>query len=308
MKHVSFFCSAEGPPGGCVYSIKGERESMEDESVYATWRVGAKKVEFFGVFDGHGGKDASLKARKTLPLLVAATLKSFRRNEVIKSLECAFCLFQSILQQDPQRYDYQGTTAATVLRLGNTVYVANIGDSRVVLCRRRSALALTRDHKPNTREESARIKSLGGWIDTSGSVARVGDVGLSTSRSFGDLDSRFIYKDGKRVSLPPGQYLVSPRPDVAVVNLQVDDKFLLLACDGVWDVMRNAEACRVVLEDGCVGLVRKAHAKGSTDNITVMVYPLVGGVVGDMVNPRTGRPIKRGGQTHRKLQRAGVLQ
>jgi len=117
--------------------------------------------------------------------------------------------------------------------------VANAGDCRAVLCRGGRALGLSEDHKPELPRESARIRRAGGWVEAERhgrlAVHRVnGD--LSLSRAIGDLE----YKQNKQ--LPPDEQLIVATPDVKTVAREPDDEFLLLACDGVWDVVGSQDA------------------------------------------------------------------
>ena len=102
----------------------------------------------------------------------------------------------------------------------------NVGDSRAVLCNYKNfAVPLTVDHKPNLLKERKRIEKLGGKIKFDGSDWRIKD--LSLSRAFGDLDT-FPY--------------VTHKPDISKYSLNKKDKFIIFACDGLWDVMSNSQA------------------------------------------------------------------
>jgi len=96
-----------------------------------------------------------------------------------------------------------GCTANVVLITPHTIFVANAGDSRSVLCREGKAVALSEDHKPDSPIEEARIKKAGGMI----SMGRV-NGGLNLTRSFGDFD----YKRNK--SLSYGEQMITCKPDV----------------------------------------------------------------------------------------------
>ena len=145
----------------------------------------------------------------------------------------------------------------------------------MVLCRRSGeAKRLTTDHKPE--DEAERIVAAGGFLQVVGGVARLeGD--LSVSRAFGDRE----YKKAGG-----GSGALSAVPDVGVVDLlRADAAFLLLACDGVWDVYSDAEACDLV-RTGLRQNEGDAEAAASfladctvadarcTDNVTVVVVVL----------------------------------
>lgn len=134
-----------------------------------------------------------------------------------------------------------GTTATVALRMGNVLYVAHVGDSRAVLCRKGKAVQLTDDHKPNHSAERERIHKMGGRVYYAGCwrVLTGGDgngpvVGLAVSRSLGDID----FKE----PVP----LVTANPDLSKTVLQPHDSFVVVASDGLWDVLSNQEACDMV--------------------------------------------------------------
>ncbi|XP_049363510.1 probable protein phosphatase 2C 75 [Solanum verrucosum] len=121
-----------------------------------------------------------------------------------------------------------GSTAVVVVLTDETIIVANCGDSRAVLSRSGSAIPLSYDHKPDKREERARIEACGGRVVfTDG--ARVEGV-LSMSRAIGDNN------------LKP--YMTS-EPEMTFTKREADDECLILASDGLWDVISSDIACAV---------------------------------------------------------------
>lgn len=135
--------------------------------------------------------------------------------------------------------DNVGCTAICVLVREKDIIAANAGDSRAVLCRAGEATALSYDHKPASDVEKARIEAAGGYLEDTPGGARV-NGNLNLSRAIGDLE----YK--KRDDLPPEQQIICSTPDVLIKERTPDDEFVILACDGVWDVMSNQEACDFV--------------------------------------------------------------
>ncbi|KAH8044875.1 protein serine/threonine phosphatase [Aureococcus anophagefferens] len=125
-----------------------------------------------------------------------------------------------------------GATSVVAAVRGDTVIVANAGDSRAVLCRKGVAVPLSEDHKPANAGESERILAAGGFVTAQGRV----NGNLNLSRSLGDLK----YKGNK--ALGRDRQMITAEPDVAVHTLVArDDEFMVLACDGVWDVLSNQE-------------------------------------------------------------------
>ncbi|KAF1645763.1 Integrin-linked kinase-associated serine/threonine phosphatase 2C, partial [Aptenodytes patagonicus] len=172
-----------------------------------------------------------------------------------------------------------GSTATCVLAVDNILYIANLGDSRAILCRyneesqKHAALSLSKEHNPTQYEERMRIQKAGGNV-RDGRVLGV----LEVSRSIGD-----------------GQYKrcgVISVPDIKRCQLTHNDRFILIACDGLFKVFTPEEAVNFIvscLEDkniqtregkleadaryeaACNRLANKAVQRGSADNVTVMV-------------------------------------
>jgi len=144
------------------------------------------------------------------------------------------------------------------------------------LSRNNIAVPLTKDHKPHWPEEKKRIEALGGQIYFDGGDWRIKD--LSVSKSFGDLDS-----------VP----YVTHKPDIFKYKLSESEEFIVLACDGLWDVMTNQDVVNFILQNKPKNLKKDSdkitHCKatvsgnlakkladyaieiGSTDNITVII-------------------------------------
>ncbi|XP_073827457.1 uncharacterized protein isoform X3 [Musca autumnalis] len=157
-----------------------------------------------------------------------------------------------------------GTTALIAIIHGSRLIVANVGDSRGVMCNARGvAIPLSFDHKPQQVRERKRIHDAGGFIAFRG-VWRVAGI-LATSRALGD----YPLKD---------KNLVIANPDILTFDLN-DHKpsFLILASDGLWDTFTNEEACSYIKEHlhepdfGAKSLAMQSYNRGSVDNITVLV-------------------------------------
>merc|ERR1712008_572702 len=116
---------------------------------------------------------------------------------------------------------------------------ANAGDSRSVYSKNSGkAIALSYDHKPDDEPEETRIMKAGGYV----SGGRV-DGDLAVSRGFGD----FRFKACPQ--LEPHDQRVSPIPDIMVQNRNdEEDEFIILACDGIWDVATNQECVQMVTD------------------------------------------------------------
>ena len=137
------------------------------------------------------------------------------------------------------------------------------------MCRNNIAHRLTKDHKPDKPEEKYRITQLGGKIYYDGYDWRIND--LSVSRAFGDNESKAY---------------VTHRPDLYKYKITKRDKFMVLACDGLWDVMTDQNVVDFVLDryydmkngdrinkrvNVSKQLAEHAIQVGSGDNITALV-------------------------------------
>jgi serine/threonine protein phosphatase PrpC len=149
-----------------------------------------------------------------------------------------------------------GTTACVVLLTPEWVVCANAGDSRAVISRLgNKAVPLSYDHKPDDVEEQRRIRAAGGYV-AGGRVE--GD--LAVSRGLGDFRFKNLdvvmagvvpppENDNDRPMFTPGDQKVSPIPDIIVQNRNPSqDEFVIVACDGIWDVQTNYEAVKMVAE------------------------------------------------------------
>ncbi|EEC47961.1 predicted protein [Phaeodactylum tricornutum CCAP 1055/1] len=159
-----------------------------------------------------------------------------------------------------------------------TIIAANIGDSRAILSRNETAIELTRDHKPSDPIELDRIHSLGGRVIWHGHVDTHGDPipGTGVYRVNGNLAlSRAI---GDRSERPA----VTADPDVSILPIDEADDFLVLATDGLWDVMTSSDVVAFIhalIEQGedidrdpiAAMVVEEAIRRGSYDNITVLI-------------------------------------
>nr|BAJ98410.1 predicted protein [Hordeum vulgare subsp. vulgare] len=180
-----------------------------------------------------------------------------------------------------------GSTAVVALLVRDRLIVANCGDSRAVLSRAGVAVPLSHDHKPDRPDEMARIKAAGGKVIFING-ARVRGI-LAMSRAL-----------GHKVLKPE----VICEPEISITERSEDDDCLILASDGLWDVISNKVACDVArqcLEDGsptrapaagaptapaisqeeeprcfraAALLARLALGRESSDNISVVVVDL----------------------------------
>jgi protein phosphatase 1G len=147
-----------------------------------------------------------------------------------------------------------GCTAVAALVRGAELVVANAGDSRAVLSRRGVAVPLTRDHKPTDADEFARITRAGGFV----ADGRV-NGSLNLSRALGDME----YKTA--AALPPAEQAVTALPEMRREALRPGDEFLILACDGIWDVWSHQDAVDFARARLAAGEAPRAIAEAACD-------------------------------------------
>lgn len=136
-----------------------------------------------------------------------------------------------------------GCTANVALLAGKTLYVANAGDSRCVVSSKGQAIEMSYDHKPDDEKERRRVEKAGGYV----SDGRI-NGNLNLSRAIGDLE----YK--KNTDIGVDEQLIIAVPDVKKRELTPDDEFLVMGCDGIWEVKPN---------QGIVDFVGERFKKGT---------------------------------------------
>lgn len=222
---------------------------------------------FYAIFDGHGGGGVSRYLKHHL----YDTILSYQRNHhsISNALTYAFRDIETTIEKD-EALKYQGSTATAIYITEHELISANIGDSRAVLSRNRSSHNLTMDHKPLAEKE--RILKLGEKItwDRFSKVHRIRN--LSVSRAMGDVYAKPV---------------VSSEIDIKHFARDDTDEFIIIATDGLWDVMESSEAvdyCHDLLDKTCTAearLVLKRHMahhltqeavrRGSGDNVCVVM-------------------------------------
>jgi serine/threonine protein phosphatase PrpC len=227
----------------------GRRSEMNGISIVAH-DAPVQRATLFGVFDGHGGREAVEYASANLPGEIVAQIAAGKGYPEA---------FEAVHGRMAESCTFSGTTAAVAVIHQNRVTVAGVGDTRCVLARAGVAVQLTVDHRPDLDAEAAHILSKGGRIED----GRVNGV-LEISRTLGDS----VLGECVRAT-----------PDVQTLNIGEDDQFLILACGGVWSVMSNQEAVDLIAgEEDPVLAARKirdtAFERDSADNISVIVISL----------------------------------
>lgn len=264
----------------------GFRKSNQDS--YCFMRTTDKKSLLFGVFDGHGprGRDASQLVKQRLPELLMGQGDALNLDTQDTFVKCFNQMQEDIVAQGSFDCAVSGTTAVMAHLHQRHLTVAWAGDSRAVLASEGPsgdlvASDLSEDHKPEREGERARIEASNGSVyrDVNEMGEDVGPyrvwgkkgpmLGLAMSRSLGD---RLAHNVG-----------VSASPDVKTVVLNPQDRFMILASDGVWEFVSSEEAIKIVQScptsnEGAKKLMQQAKARwlaydvGSyVDDITALV-------------------------------------
>ncbi|XP_072346027.1 protein phosphatase 1A-like [Scyliorhinus torazame] len=258
-------------------AMQGWRVEMEDAHTavpclppaLGTW-------SFFAVYDGHGGSRVARYCSEHL-------LRQVRSNwdfsgggqasvEKVKGgIRAGFLQIDSRMQR-AWRFSSWGCSGSTVVAVTVSpthVYFINCGDSRAVLRRAGGTHFYTEDHKPFLPREQDRIRRAGGTV----TLQRV-NGSLAVSRALGD----FNFKAAEWRSQT--EQLVSPEPEVYEIERSDKDQFIILACDGIWDIISNEDLCQFVssrlqltdsLEDVCSQVIHVCLYKGSRDNMSVVL-------------------------------------
>jgi len=216
-----------------------------------------QNLSYFAVYDGHGlaGRDASLLANESIETYLKKNSKKIAKITDTRAIQ-KFMKEMFMKTQDKFKnmriYDFtlSGTCAITILIIGKMCYIGNLGDSRAVMGNIDSdgqviAIEISIDHKPYRDVERDRILKAGGKIERSLVDDReVGPLrvwkadedvpGIAVSRTLGDL---VAHKIG-----------IISDPEVTYKEIQEEDKFIVIASDGLWDVMSSAEVVGFILQ------------------------------------------------------------
>ncbi|XP_021757268.1 protein phosphatase 2C 37-like [Chenopodium quinoa] len=295
-------------------SVCGRRRDMEDA---VTIRPSFCKKDdsknqpgfhFYGVYDGHGCSHVAKRCKERMHAIVKEEIEKNDDDDWTQALSQSFTRMDREVGdraknnggaststscrcelQTPQ-CDAVGSTAVVSVVTPEKIVVSNCGDSRAVLCRKGVAIPLSNDHKPDRPDELTRIEEAGGRV-IYWDGARVLGM-LAMSRAIGD------------------NYLkpyVIPDPEVTVTDRTSDDECLILASDGLWDVVSNETAAAVArmclinaekpaspprspgneavvaatkdssdkaCSDASILLTKLALARQSADNVSVVVVDL----------------------------------
>lgn len=281
------------------------RPTMEDVHTYVANFAERLDWGYFAVFDGHAGKQTARWCGSNLHSIIEKNILKNDSVDLRVNLNNSFVESDELIREDCK--GSSGSTAAVaILRWEESdlspkhthtmldplstpfdfiptqnhkrmLYTANVGDSRLVLCRDGRALRLSYDHKGSDLKEQERVARSGGVVLKS----RVNGM-LAVTRSLGDV----YMKD-----------LVIGNPYTTATEITENDEFLIIACDGLWDVCSDQRAIDLIRDVKDVSKLSKilcsyAMDNLTTDNVTVMVVRFDSGVFAYKAVKEGQEPVK----------------
>ena len=233
------------------------RQSMEDIGVTLPDFIPEKKYSLFGIFDGHGGNDVVKYIKDRLPEIIKTNI--LNNNSYDNSMETKISLAFNKIDEELKFYDseHTGSTATILLLNDDQIYCANVGDSSAFIIYDNYLKKINIDHKCSDPKEEERIIRSGGKITKNRVMGQ-----LVLSRCLGDLYCK--------------KYGVSNIPDISINKLERNIKYIVVASDGVWDVVGENDLMKLSKNgknaDGfCKDLVKLAIDKDSKDNVSCIV-------------------------------------
>lgn len=302
-----------------AFGIQGKRNHMEDFFDIGYQMKPCDQIRpnewpyeyfYFGIFDGHGGREAANFAKQHLLTNITGQ-KDFwsqQDDDVMRAIRNGFAQTHSAMKKVMPTWPRSnrilpstaGTTASIIFIKNGKFYTGHVGDSRIVISQEHPETKqwisnqLTDDHKPESKEETERIQRAGGEVRNKIGVHRVVwkrpllkqsiecklqfqkdpdfeenakkvssyPIAESFVDSYQTIPFLAIARSlGDFWSLNPysGQYIVSPEPDVACRPIQPNDSCILLATDGLWNIMNSTYAVRILQELNVLKTTRKQN-------------------------------------------------
>ena len=234
------------------------RQSMEDIGILIPDLTTDYKVSLFGIFDGHGGTDVVKFVKNRLPQLIKIYLNDLFPVEIafknaFKKVDDELKFFDS---------EYIGTTATLILIKDNKIYCANVGDTKAYIIYDKTYKQISNDHKCTNEDERKRITEIGGKIIKNRVMGQ-----LILTRTLGDLYVK--------------QFGVINTPDINVYDINETINYIIIASDGVWDVVdldtiTNMGKAGKNVGEFCKDIVKLAINKGTKDNVSCIVVSFKG--------------------------------
>lgn len=222
--------------------MQGWRIHMEDSHTHILSLPDDPGTAFFAVYDGHGGANIAQYAGKHLHKFV--TKRPEYGEDVKQALQRGFLdIDEAMLNDESLKEQMAGSTAVAVMVKNDRLYCANAGDSRAIACINGKLDVLSFDHKPNNATELERIKRAGGYVEYN----RVNGY-LALSRALGDFS---LKRNSDKLA---EEQVVTAYPDVEEREVTEDFEFMVIACDGIWDVLPSQSVLEFVMNEIAQGI------------------------------------------------------
>ena len=253
---------------------------------------------FFAIYDGHGGKGCSLFLKENLHKFIT----EFSPLGIKIGIDLAEEKFKNkiALDEKGKLVDPSGSCGIILMIKGKKCIIANIGDSRIVIFRNKKISFTTTDHKPDSIIEKARIELSGGKLYQAQTPFPVYKNGvkidapwrvlpgrLSVSRTFGDIRAKDEKFGGNKTA-------IIALPDINEIVLDNEYNFIVIGCDGIFDVLKNEElleCIQIVIKEKKIKdfknvdmhklcgefasmIIKSALAKDSYDNVSCIVIAI----------------------------------
>ncbi len=244
----------------------------------------------FAVLDGHGEHGSLVSQYTMITLISQLEVHPDLKNNPSKALKDTFLsVDESLRVKYGAEAEFSGTTVVAALIRDGHIWVANVGDSRIVIAKHVldgelnksyfNAKDLSIDHNPNSPGEEKRILEMGGYISLPpepGLSARVWldpgmtQAGLAMARSIGDHAVKAIG--------------VIAEPEITEYDILPEDKFIILASDGVWEFLSSQDAVDIVQKSIGINIIL-------TPNLREYVCIYNGGIISRIYSEIAPPPI-----------------
>ena len=266
------------------YTAPGIQKINQDKFFIKKDFLNVTEQFFIGICDGHGMQGHLISE------YVSKNLPNHLNDTTDESIKNAYLSIQNSLQNESSKIDssLSGTTCTSIIVLLNSVICTNVGDSRAILAKYENgaynATNLSRDHKPTETDEMKRILSCGGrikqfydkkakeYIGPERIWLKNSEIpGLAMSRSIGDSIAHSVG--------------VIPEPEIMRFDFTGNEKFIIIASDGIWEYIDSDECIKIIKEyyennmdavGGLNALVKEAFKRwkieeDNIDDITAIV-------------------------------------
>ena len=251
-------------------------------------------IKFFAIYDGHGGNSCYNLLRDTLHFTIENFSIKGIANAIIES-DKYFINKYCTSKSKSELIDTSGSCALIAAIKDNKCIIANVGDSKAIVVKNNKLFFSTQEHKPNKKKEKQRILANGGKVYLTqfptplyqnGNLVeppwRVSPGKLSVSRTIGDACAKIEKYGGK-------EGVVIPNPEVTEILLDSEFNYIVLCCDGIYDVLdeedvidcvnmakKEKEGCEwnIVCAEAANIIIKSALLKESFDNVSCVVIAL----------------------------------